>query len=140
MNALEYHGSKYELLQIIKKLDGVLEDEDHFYCIQRIISGRRHSGIDFRIDCAISETKSGFLIVYRTRPTIATLMTPLLFLLITVACVIAAAFGGESWLNVLILSAASAFFIIMLSVLQKTCTMRFLRAFQKQTTKKKHYR
>jgi hypothetical protein len=139
MDAFTFHGSRYELLQIIKRLDGVMTDDCHFHCIQHLHPHHRRSGIAFRFGCTIRAEKADFIIVYRVRPTVITLLLPLTLLLLAVIC-IEAAFCGENWLFAVLSSAISAISILVLSALQKVCVKRFVKTFQKQTVNKKRYR
>ena len=139
MDAFTFHGSRYELLQIIKRLDGVMTDDCHFHCIQHLHPHHRRSGIAFRFDCTIRAEKADLIIVYRVRPTVFTLLLPLMLLLVTVIC-IEAAFCGENWLFAVLSGAITAISILVLSALQKVCVKRFVKTFQKQTVNKKRYR
>ena len=139
MDAFTFHGSRYELLQIIKRLDGVMTDDCHFHCIQHQHPHHRRSGIAFRFDCTIRAEKADLIIAYRVRPTVFTLLLPLMLLLVTVFCTIAA-FCGENWLFAVLSCAISAVSILVLSALQKVCVKRFVKTFQKQTVNKKRYR
>ena len=139
MDAFTFHGSRYELLQIVKRLDGVMTDDRHFHCIQHLHPHHRRSGIAFRFGCTIRAEKADFIIVYRVRPTVITLLLPLTLLLLAVIC-IEAAFCGENWLFAVLSGAITAISILVLSALQKVCVKRFVETFQKQTVNKKRYR
>ena len=116
-----------------------MTDDCHFHCIQHLHPHHRRSGIAFRFDCTIRAEKADLIIVYRARPTVFTLLLPLMLLLVTAFCT-NAAFCGGNWLFAVLSCAISAVSILVLSALQKGCAKRFVEAFRKQTVNKKRYR
>ena len=134
MKKLKFSGSRWELQQIVKKLNGKFESENEFHCIHKIQNRwdvSKPSGISFRIDCTVSGAPPGLEIRYRIRPTIGTLFLPWMLLLVLAIC-IAAGFYGESWVFTFIFSALSAISLMTMAYYHQKCTHRFLNAFTKR--------
>lgn len=131
MGCFDFKGSKYELRQTVKKLNGVMDSDTNFHCIQKVYQINKPSGICFRFDCTVMEENARFYIRYRVRPTIGTLFLPVILLMVLTACIIVAAFYGESWLYTGMIGVLVMISTATLIIARRRCIHRFINAFRK---------